>query len=130
MHLRKPGMAVRSGEPADQKVIAREAGRLEASILSAGDIPEEKVVFLHYPPVYGEQLSPEILEVLLRHKIRRCYYGPSVVPGAAMPLMATIWGSSFGSSQPTTWDLTRSALKPLLDPGSKIGVFYRFMNKT
>ena len=63
------------GEPADQKVIAREAGRLEASILSAGDIPEEKVVFLHYPPVYGEQLSPEILEVLLRHKIRRCYYG-------------------------------------------------------
>ena len=35
------------GEPADQKVIAREAGRLEASILSAGDIPEEKVVFLH-----------------------------------------------------------------------------------
>ena len=40
------------GEPADQKVIAREAGRLEASILSAGDIPEEKVVFLHYPPCY------------------------------------------------------------------------------
>ena len=63
------------GEPADQKVIAREAGRLEASIQSAGDIPEEKVVFLHYPPVYGEQLSPEIIEVLLRHKIRRCYYG-------------------------------------------------------
>ena len=45
------------GEPADQKVIAREAGRLEASILSAGDIPEEKVVFLHYPPVYGEPVS-------------------------------------------------------------------------
>ena len=118
------------GEPDDQKVIAREAGRLEASILSAGDIPEERVVFLHYPPVYGEQLSPEILEVLLGTRSAAAIMDTSMVPGAAMPLMATIWGSSFGSSQPTTWDLTRSALKPLLDPGSKIGVFYRFMNKT
>ncbi len=62
------------GNPPIEKVMS---GRRPSAhrVQSAGDIPEEKVVFLHYPPVYGDQLSPEIVEVLLRHKIRRCYYG-------------------------------------------------------
>ena len=63
------------GESADQKVIAREAGRLEASIQSAGDIPEEKVVFLHYPPVYTGTSAPEIVATLKEYSIRTCYYG-------------------------------------------------------
>lgn len=36
----------------------------------------EPVVFLHYPPgLYGESVSPQILEVLKKHGVRRCYYG-------------------------------------------------------
>ncbi len=83
------------GEPADQKVIAREAGRLEASIYSACDRPEEKVVFLHYPPVYGEQISPEIVDVLLRHRIRRCYYGHIHSSGCSYALNGDYMGIEF-----------------------------------
>ena len=60
---------------ADKKVLLREAGRLEASIASAekhGLIP---IVFLHYPPIYAVSYNYEILEVLHRHGIKRCYYG-------------------------------------------------------
>lgn len=83
------------GEPADQKVIAREAGRLEASILSAAHRPEEKVVFLHYPPVYGEQLSPEMVDVLLKYGIRRCYYGHIHGSGCGYALNGEYMGIDF-----------------------------------
>ena len=44
--------------------------------LQEGDkYPGEKVAFLHYPPVYGGEVSGEILEVLHRFGVRRCYYG-------------------------------------------------------
>lgn len=69
------GWLFEQGEAQDQKVLAREAGRLAASLQSGKNTPGERVVFLHYPPVYGDQLSPPILDVLLEHKVRRCYYG-------------------------------------------------------
>lgn len=63
----------------DQKVLLREAMRLEASIAAAEKTGLEPVVFLHYPPVAGSPSAPqiceEIFEVLERHQIRRCYYG-------------------------------------------------------
>jgi uncharacterized protein len=59
----------------DQKVLLREAGRLEASIAAAEKTGLEPVVFLHYPPVYSDFFCAEIVEVLQRHQIRRCYYG-------------------------------------------------------
>ncbi len=64
-----------SEAPADAKVLAREAGRLETSIRSAvcdGKIP---IVFLHYPPIYAGDYNYEILKVLLKYNIKRCYYG-------------------------------------------------------
>ena len=59
----------------DKKVLLREAGRLESSIKEAEKTGLEPVVFLHYPPIYGDFVCDEIMEVLVRHKIRRCYYG-------------------------------------------------------
>lgn len=59
----------------DHKVVLREAGRLERSIEAAKRLGGEVVAFLHYPPVYGEQRCDEIMEVLHRHEIRRCFYG-------------------------------------------------------
>ncbi|MCD7823768.1 MAG: metallophosphoesterase [Oscillospiraceae bacterium] len=62
-------------EPADAKVIAREAGRLSLSIQGAIDEGLIPVVFLHYPPVYAEVENPDILEVLKRYDVKLCFYG-------------------------------------------------------
>jgi len=59
----------------DKKVLLREAGRLDASIRAALQTGLEPVVFLHYPPLYGDYRCDEIMEVLLRHGVRRCFYG-------------------------------------------------------
>lgn len=59
----------------DQKVIARECGRLEMSISAAEKTGLEPIVFLHYPPAYGEYTCDEIIEVLRRHNITMLYYG-------------------------------------------------------
>lgn len=60
---------------ASKKVILREAGRLEASIKSAIALGGEPVAFLHYPPIAGDLVVDEIMQVLLDYKIKRCYYG-------------------------------------------------------
>ena len=57
----------------DEKIFKRELCRLEASLKSAGNKP--KMVFLHYPPRYKGYECPEILELLDRYGVRRCYYG-------------------------------------------------------
>ncbi len=57
----------------DEKVFRRELMRLEASLKSAGDLP--KIVFLHYPPRYKGYTCQEILEILNRYDVRRCFYG-------------------------------------------------------
>lgn len=62
----------RSGEH-DEKVFKRELLRLEASLKSAGEKP--KLVFLHYPPRYKGYQCDEILELLSRYEVRRCFYG-------------------------------------------------------
>ncbi len=64
-----------SSEPADAKVLAREAGRLETSVASAEAAGLEPIVFLHYPPIYGNEYNYDILDVLYRHGIKQCFYG-------------------------------------------------------
>ena len=62
----------RSGEH-DEKVFKRELIRLETSLKSAGEMP--KMVFLHYPPRYKGYQCDEILELLKKYEVRRCFYG-------------------------------------------------------
>ena len=62
----------RSGEH-DEKVFKRELLRLEASLQSAGELP--KLVFLHYPPRYKGYECREILDLLKKYDVRRCFYG-------------------------------------------------------
>lgn len=57
----------------DEKVFKRELLRLEVSLQSAGDLP--KIVFLHYPPRYKGYKCPEILTLLERYNVRRCFFG-------------------------------------------------------
>lgn len=57
----------------DGKVFRRELQRLETSLKSAGE--KQKYVFLHYPPRYKGYECREILDLLEKYEVRRCFYG-------------------------------------------------------
>ena len=57
----------------NEKVFNRELIRLEASLKAAGE--REKFCFLHYPPRYQGYTCPEIIALLERYGVKRCYYG-------------------------------------------------------
>ena len=57
----------------NEKVFNRELIRLEASLKAAGE--REKFCFLHYPPRYQGYTCPEIIDLLERYGVKRCYYG-------------------------------------------------------
>lgn len=61
------------GEEHDKKIMLREIGRLETSLKAAGD--REKLVFLHYPPIFQNYECPEILALLREHGVKLCCYG-------------------------------------------------------
>ncbi|MDL2324432.1 metallophosphoesterase [Ruminococcaceae bacterium OttesenSCG-928-A16] len=60
-------------KPQDEKVMAREVGRLRAS-LQAATLPK-KLVFLHYPPVYVGATSAAVIETMQEFGVNQCYYG-------------------------------------------------------
>ncbi len=73
-------------EEADyQKIVAREAIRLEISLneakklhdeaLEKDGIDREILVFLHFPPDFRGYVCREIVAVLEKFGVRRCYYG-------------------------------------------------------
>jgi len=61
------------GTAHDRKILLRELGRLETSLKAAGD--RQKLVFLHYPPVYGDYRCEEILALLEKYDVRLCCSG-------------------------------------------------------
>lgn len=78
----------RSGQH-DEKVFKRELIRLETSLKAAGD--RQKLVFLHYPPRYKGYECSEILALLKRYGVRRCFY-------------AHLHGGSHRLAQEGLWD--------------------------
>lgn len=62
-----------TGTEHDQKILAREVGRLRASLAAAGE--REKIAFLHYPPLYQFYECPEIMNVLSEYGVKECFYG-------------------------------------------------------
>ena len=57
----------------DKKIMKREVMRLEASLKAAGK--SEKLVFLHYPPIFQNYRCDEILELLDKYSVKKCCYG-------------------------------------------------------
>lgn len=57
----------------NEKVFNRELIRLEASLKAAGE--RKKLCFLHYPPCYQGYTCPEIIALLERYGVERCFYG-------------------------------------------------------
>lgn len=67
-------------EAFNQKILKREVNRLELSVQAAKKIRSEScgceiVACIHYPPIYGDYICSEIINVLEREEIRRCYFG-------------------------------------------------------
>lgn len=62
----------------NQKIVLRECGRLESSIkagIKLRNNDEDILVFLHYPPVTKVASCNEIIDVLKRNDIKKCFYG-------------------------------------------------------
>lgn len=61
----------------DVKIVNREVGRLAASLDDASrqDAHAQPIVFLHYPPAYGNMVCAGILDVLETRHIEQCYFG-------------------------------------------------------
>lgn len=57
----------------DRKMLARELQRMEMSLRAAGE--REKIVFLHYPPKTLGTEWTEMVELLARYGVKRCFYG-------------------------------------------------------
>ena len=74
----------------DEKVFKRELLRLETSLRTAGD--RNKMVFLHYPPRYKGYECQEILDLLQKYGVRRCFYGHLHGPSHKLA-MEGVWDS-------------------------------------
>ena len=71
----------------DEKIFLRECQRLEASLKEglkllgkpdtqpAPEMGERLLVFLHYPPLYEGYRCDEIVDILTRYGVKRCFYG-------------------------------------------------------
>lgn len=57
----------------NEKIFRREVQRLETSLKAAGE--REKICFLHYPPLYQGYICQEIVDLMERYRVSRCYYG-------------------------------------------------------
>ena len=89
------GWMLDSGEEHNHKVYLREVGRLEASLKEGAKTGKEPVAFLHYPPVYQNNCCEEMLEVLRRYGVRRCFYGHIHGSGAQYAFQGEYGGIHF-----------------------------------
>ncbi len=69
------GWFIESESNEDIKILNRELGRLKTSLDSAAKLGGIPTVFLHYPPVYGNQECSEIINMLIEYNIKNCCYG-------------------------------------------------------
>lgn len=68
-----------SADTQDKKIFTRELMRLEAS-LKAADLLEggenrEKIVFMHYPPIYKGYRSDPVISLMKSYGVKRCFFG-------------------------------------------------------
>lgn len=62
-----------SEEEQDKKILLRETSRIERSLQSSQN--SSKLLFLHYPPVSQNFKCEEIIELINKYGIKKCYFG-------------------------------------------------------
>ncbi|MCL2071000.1 MAG: metallophosphoesterase [Oscillospiraceae bacterium] len=78
-----------------QKILLREVGRLETSILAGIELGGEIVVFLHYPPIYAHEENECILEILRKYAIKRVFSGHIHSSGMGKAFIGEKYGTYF-----------------------------------
>lgn len=63
-----------AGSAHDKKIMSREILRLEASLKAATDA-QEKICFLHYPPVFKNYICRDIIDMMNKYGVTSCWYG-------------------------------------------------------
>ncbi len=63
-----------------RKIVTREAARLETSLAAAKKLAEgtdapAPIVFLHFPAVFNSFICRELIDVMHKYGVRRCYFG-------------------------------------------------------
>ena len=58
-----------------KSLVTRVSSRPPTRAAAKTAIPAEPVVFLHYPPRYKGYTCQEILDLLEKYEVRRCFYG-------------------------------------------------------
>lgn len=69
------GWSMPNAKDYDSVIFAREAQRLELSIVSALDKADEIIVFMHYPPLTAEFMENEFTAIMDKYGIKKCIYG-------------------------------------------------------
>ncbi len=70
------GWVIEEVQQNDKKIMARECQRLELSLKDAKNKGYEKLfVFLHYPPIFNHVKSVEIIDVMKRYGVEKCFFG-------------------------------------------------------
>ncbi|MBR1762892.1 MAG: metallophosphoesterase [Eubacterium sp.] len=87
------GWFFESEEAHDEKILNREVNRIKRSIESANN--EEKIVFLHYPPITTASSCDEIISLLNEKGIKKCFYGHLHGDAAKYALNENINGIDF-----------------------------------
>lgn len=67
------GWMFESSDEHDEKILSREVGRIKMSLDSA--VNENRILFLHYPPITTNSSCNEILDTLKDYGIKKCFYG-------------------------------------------------------
>lgn len=67
-------------DPTDyEKIVSRECQRLDLSLKAGESLRKDAdiplLAFLHFPPVFGDFVCEPIIDTLLAHNVRMCYYG-------------------------------------------------------
>ena len=64
------------GDVSWTKITERETLRLKMSLNSSPTRSNlEKIVFLHFPPIWSNSVCQEIIELLHEHNVTKCYFG-------------------------------------------------------
>jgi len=69
------GWMFENGQPHNEKIVRREAMRIEVSLKSRSSQRGETILFLHYPPTYAGQTLEAFFELMQKYGVVRCCYG-------------------------------------------------------
>lgn len=80
----------------DEKVYKRECIRLETSLKESVKLnAQERIVFLHYPPIGPNFCCHEMIDLMKEYNVQRCFYGHLHGHSHKKAIQGTVYGIEF-----------------------------------